>query len=121
VSFFSRTFGALRPAWLVRAYIISAALFALVAWMQWQAITTTGWTGQRVLTMGYFVLCLILFPFAKLVWEELRNLMLGDNLFILNAIVMLFLKAVVTATLWMFAPFLGLIGMAWLWFRTRAA
>jgi len=119
MGFFSRTFGVLRPAWLFRAYVISVVFFTLVAWMQLQAATTAGWTGQRAFLMGYFVLCLILFPFAKLAWEELRNLVLGNNILFLNAIVMLMLKLMVSAALWMFTPFIAPLMMLYLWLSTR--
>jgi hypothetical protein len=60
VNFFARTFGALQPAYLVRAYVIGFALLALIGWVQLHAPDDHG-QADRYLSLGYFFVCSLLF------------------------------------------------------------
>jgi len=62
-----------------------------------------------------------LFPFAKLVWDELKALALGDA-FLISPIVFLYpAKFLINITLWGFALFIAPFGVGYLWFKTKAS
>ncbi|RWF84104.1 MAG: hypothetical protein EOQ36_26250 [Mesorhizobium sp.] len=114
-----RILGSLGPAYLVRSYAIGLVLLGLVtAFFTSVAAKDAG--GSPVAMYAYLILCALLFPFAKLTWDELRNLVFGDNLIVMNAPLMLFLKFVVNVLLWGFAVFIAPFGVLYLWLRTRA-
>jgi hypothetical protein len=114
-----RTFGALRPGYLVRSYVIGLVLLGLmIAFITNAAAKDNG--GSPIAMYIYFGVCTLLFPFAKLAWDELRNLAFGDNIIVLNAGLMLFLKFVINLLLWGFAVFVASLGLLYLWFQTRA-
>lgn len=117
--FFSRTIGALQPAYVIRAYVIGFVLLGLVAWVRFHAPDNHGET-DRYLSLAYLFTCSLLFPFAKLVWDELRDLALGGNVFFINGLIALILKVFINGLLWAFAVFIAPIGFLYLWFRTRA-
>lgn len=119
MSFYSRTVGALQPAYVVRAYVIGFALLALVAWVRLHAPSNHGRTDTYV-SLGYLFVCSLLFPFAKFVWDELRDVALGGNVFFINGLIALILKVFINGLLWAFAVFIAPIGLLYLWFRTRA-
>jgi hypothetical protein len=119
MNFLRRIFGALRPGYLVRSYVIGLVLLGLmIAFTTSVAAKDSG--GSPVAMYVYFALCTLLFPFAKLTWDELRNLAFGENVVILNAALMLFLKFVINVLLWGFAVFVAPFGVLYLWFQTRA-
>jgi hypothetical protein len=114
-----RTFGALRPAYFVRSCVIGLVLLGLmIAFITNVAAKDNG--GSPIAMYSYFGLCTLLFPFAKLAWDELRNLAFGDNVIFLNAGLMLFLKFVINLLLWGFAVFVAPLGLLYLWLQTRA-
>ncbi|APH56986.1 Hypothetical protein GbCGDNIH6_8247 [Granulibacter bethesdensis] len=109
----------MQPAYVVRAYVIGFALLALVAWVRFHAPSDHGGT-DRYLSLAYLFICSLLFPFAKLVWDELRDVALGGNVFFINGLIALILKVFINGLLWAFALFIAPIGLLYLWFRTRA-
>ncbi|MFT4091757.1 MAG: hypothetical protein QM645_13565 [Asticcacaulis sp.] len=113
---FSRIFGALRPAYLIRAWLIGAAFLALIIWLSLRA---SAGTQSPTIPLIYFSVCTLLFPFAKLCWDELRNLLMGDNIVFLPAVLVWPLKLIINIMLWGFAVFIAPFGLLYLWFRTR--
>jgi len=118
MSFISRTFGALRPAYMIRAYVIGAIFFACMVWLRLQTPDAHGNT-DKVMLLIYLFVCTLLFPFAKLIWDELRNVALGSNFFVMNAVILVFLKLLVNMMLWFFAVFVAPLGVLYLWYRSR--
>lgn len=120
MSFLNRTFGALDPKYLIRAYVLSAAFMALMVWML--TYSTPPSADKNPLPMLiYFSIGALVFPFSKLVWDEMKRVMMGGNVFYLNAILLLFCKLIINYLLWSFALFIAPIGMAYLWLRSRHA
>lgn len=109
-----RIFGGVDRAYLIRAYVIGIVLFAAYAWFVSQG-TTPAPTGIYV----YFAISTLLFPFSKLVWDEIMSLMLGRNMFVMNAVFMIVIKLFINVLLWGCAVFVAPLGILWLWHRTR--
>lgn len=113
-----RTFGELRPRFLTRSYLIAASFMGLIIWIFFQSHTPIA---SAVPMLTVYAVSTLLFPFAKLVWNEVRDFLVCDTFFIANAFVVLFTKFVVNLFLWSFAILIAPIGIGYLWFRSRAA
>ncbi|MGU3575655.1 hypothetical protein ACLBWZ_08980 [Brucellaceae bacterium C25G] len=100
--------------YLIRAWLIGACFFALMAVVAFQ-----GKNGVQIVPLLYFAVCTLLFPFSKLVWDELKNLIMGQNIFFMNALILMVLKLFINALLWSFAPFVAVVGIGYIWFRTK--
>ena len=112
----ARIFGAVRREYLVRAYVIGFVFYAFFIFMDYQAGWPEGFFWKRAFP-GLF--CVAVFPFSKLVYDEFKRFVLGDNVFILNALVMVIAKIIINFTLFLFAWFVAPIGVAYLWYRSR--
>jgi len=116
MQFLRRIFGSVDRAYLIRAYIISFAIFAFYA-----AIFSRGTHTIYPSAWAFLIVNTILFPFSKLVWDEIMSLLLGRNMFILPAIFLMFAKLIINVALWAGAIFVAPLGILWLWYRTREA
>lgn len=120
MQFFNRVFGAVNRAYLVRAYVIGVAIFAFLVWAMSSYLDSNPdkqFNHYGIFT--YFAICTVLFPFAKLAWDQLRDFAMGGNLIVMNAIFLLMLKVWINAFLWSSAVFVAPLGMFWLWYKTR--
>jgi len=116
MNFVRRIVGGVQPSYLVRAYLIGIVFFALTAGLTFKAGTRNG------IPLGFVAfaaLNTLLFPFAKLVWDELRNLVFGNNVIFVNALLLFAFKWIVNGLLWALAIFVAPVGILYLWFRTR--
>lgn len=115
---FKRIFGALSGSHLVRSYLLGLMFLAAFCWLFFK---TERPMSETVLTVAYFGLCTLVFPFAKLVWDELKLLVLGESIILMPALILYPLKLMVNAILWVFALFVAPFGLAYIWWRTKAA
>lgn len=111
-----RVFGSLRREYLFRAYFIGFLFYSLFLFMDYQAGWPEGFFWKRAFPG---LICLFLFPFSKLVYDEMKRFILGDNVFFLNALFMLIAKFVINFALFLCAWFIAPIGVAYLWYRSR--
>nr|WP_181377321.1 hypothetical protein [Ochrobactrum sp. LM19]AJW29986.1 membrane protein [Ochrobactrum sp. LM19] len=116
MNIFRRIFGGVQPSYLVRSYLIGLLFFALTVGM---AMSSEIKNGTPVGLIVFATLSTLLFPFAKLVWDELRDLAFGNNVIFMNAFSLFMLKWVVNGLLWALAIFIAPVGILYLWFRTR--
>lgn len=59
----------------------------------------------------------LLYPYARFVYESVIGYIVGNNLFILNALVLLAVKFIMMAVCWAFAIFIAPVGLAYLYFH----
>ncbi|HEY9234781.1 MULTISPECIES: hypothetical protein [Phenylobacterium] len=119
MSFLQRIFGAIDRRFLARSYVISFAIAGLLMWVR--SRSETGDVADATAFYVFVTLNAALFPFAKLVWNELRDFLMGDNFILANAILVFGAKFIVNVMLWGCALFIAPVGVAYLWFRTRSA
>lgn len=126
MGFVKTVFGAVRLGYLIRAYLISAVL---LAYSIWHFLNQSGLEGgQRTVMVGYALLSAILFPFAKLVWDEIKGLLsngstgtvvLLNEVGIFLTVVRFAGKVIVNIFLWFFAIAIAPLGILYLWLRRR--
>ncbi len=119
-AFTKRIFGAVEPRYLTRAYLISAALLIYAIW--YFATQANLQLHQKGIMFAYAVLSAILFPFAKLVWDEIRNTIMGNTVLSYDgwAVLVSFVaKIIINVLIWFCAILIAPLGILYLWVRTR--
>lgn len=121
--FIKNIFGSMNRRYVIRAYLISAALFIYAIWYFSSQAGLQGY--QKAVMYGYAALSAVLFPFAKLVWDEIRDTIMGNNSIIHFgwwAIgVNYMLKMFVNVLLWFFGIAIAPLGILYLWLTNRGA
>lgn len=59
----------------------------------------------------------LLYPYSRFVYESIIGFIMGENVFIVNAILMLFAKFFTMAMCWVFAIFVAPVGLAYLYYH----
>jgi hypothetical protein len=122
MTFIKNIFGSVSPQYLIRAYLISLAIAVIWFFANQAALEQNS---QKILWYGYILVSALLFPFAKLVWDEVRDLIIGNNAvtyFGLWAIGVNFMfKAIVNVLLWALAIFIAPLGILYLWWKQSKA
>jgi len=59
----------------------------------------------------------LLYPYSRFVYESIVNFIMGDNVFIVNAALMLFIKLMTMAICWCAAIFIAPVGLAYLYYH----
>lgn len=67
------------------------------------------------------VLNALLYPYARFVYESIVGFIMGNNLFIVNAFAMMFVKLMTMALCFAFAVFIAPVGLVYLYFRNNRA
>lgn len=111
-----RIFGGLNTQYMVRAYVIGAVFYALMIFIAFQGEKGVG---EKSAVLLYFGLCTLLFPFAKLVWDQIKGFILGETFLILPIVFLYPAKLIVNVILFSFAVFIAPFGMAFIWFKTK--
>lgn len=112
-----KTFGGLSAAYYVRNL-----LFALIFLIFFILIFSRSSQPAPIGAMVFLVVSTLLYPYARFVYESIAGFVMGNNVFFVNAIVMLFVKLFTMAMCWAFAIFIAPVGLAWLyWHHSKPA
>ena len=82
-----------------------------------------GHSAHSVSFSHYFYLAIntLLYPYSRLAYERLVGFVVGDNIFIVNATVMLVVKSMTMALCWGMAIFIAPIGLFIIYVYSRKA
>ncbi|TYA28401.1 hypothetical protein FXB70_00230 [Aggregatibacter actinomycetemcomitans] len=64
----------------------------------------------------YGLVSLILYPYSRFTYEGIVECIVGDNIFITDALFMMTVKLITMAICYFFALFISPIGLIWLYF-----
>ena len=113
-SFVSKTFGGLTTRYYVRqlffALLFAVAILALVA-------RSPGGLMNKPGLVFIVIISTLLYPYSRFVYESVVGFVIGNNVFFVNALFMLTVKAFTMAMCWVFAVFVAPIGLAYLFWR----
>ncbi|MDT4853125.1 hypothetical protein FQZ97_873790 [compost metagenome] len=110
------TFGGLSMPYYLRQLFFGSLFLALVLWISLQS-------GRPVQpgVIVFSVVLTLLYPYSRFVYERVVGFVMGDNLFFVNALVMLMAKLFTMMLCWVFAIFVAPIGLLYLYFHHRRA
>lgn len=106
-----KTFGGLSSAYFIRHFVFGFAISAFVVFMSARSPS-----GISFSLLFLAMVNLFLYPYSRFVYESIVNFIMGENVFFINAIVMLFVKLMTMLMCWSFAIFIAPIGLAYLYF-----
>ncbi|MFR9596811.1 MAG: hypothetical protein SNH79_04435 [Rikenellaceae bacterium] len=105
-----RIFGGLKLGYFARSYAIGAIISGLWVWH----LNST----HSSIPAFYYVIIglqLVCFPFAKIVYDVIAEMIMGGNVVMLPAIIFLLWKMIVNIALFIFSPFIAPFGLLYLW------
>lgn len=106
------TFGGLTPAYYMRQLFFGALFAAFFIWMKSQSSH-----GLDLASVLIAVVSTLLYPYSRFVYETVIGFIMGKNLFVVNALLMLFVKLITMMLCWFLAIFIAPIGLAYLYWH----
>jgi hypothetical protein len=113
----SKTLGGLSASYYFRQFLFGAIFPVFI-----YAMTNGGKHPLQLNMIALLVVNTLLYPYARFVYEGIVGFLLGNNVFFVNAVLMLVTKAFTMLLCWVFALFIAPIGLAYLYYtHTKAA
>ncbi|MEA9994307.1 hypothetical protein QN382_19135 [Pseudomonas sp. 10B1] len=114
--FIRKSFGGLSTSYYLRHFVFGAVLLVLMVWLSIQSKAPV-----KVSFLVFSVLSTILYPYSRFVYERIVGFVMGENVFFVNAILMLMVKSITMLLCWFLAVFIAPIGLAYLYFAHSKA
>ncbi len=111
-----KTFGGLSTRYYFRQFMFGLLLPALIFLFQGYLKTPPS-VGDII----FFIINCLLYPYSRFVYESIVNFILGDNVFIMHAALMLFIKIMTMTICWVAAIFIAPVGLAYLYYHHSKA
>lgn len=112
----AKTFGGLSSAYYFRHFIFGL-LFPIFGYFA----VSEGAYPLRLSLILMLVMNTVLYPYARFVYESVIDFVVGANIFLVDAMVMLAFKVVTMSLCWVFAIFIAPVGLLYLYFRHSKA
>lgn len=113
-SFFAKTFGGLTTSYYIRHFLFGLIFAALIIFML--ANNPSG-AGAKSGMIVFAVISSLLYPYSRFVYESIVGYIMGENVFFVNALLMLAVKIFTMSLCWSLAIFIAPVGLAYLFFR----
>ena len=81
-----RIFNGMNMSYIVRAYVIGLVFLSLFSFLFFSGVNKNLSYFDIVMLVLFLSLNTILFPFSKLVWDEIMNMVLARNVIFMNAL-----------------------------------
>ena len=116
MSFLSKTLGGLSKAYDTRQFLFGLIFFIFIVAISYNGYNHTGKISILVTNSILGLICLLLYPYSRFVYEIIIEYILGDNVFFINAPLMLVTKLITMAICFIFSIFIAPIGLIYLYF-----
>ncbi|WP_118794394.1 hypothetical protein [Haemophilus haemolyticus] len=116
MSFLAKTLGGLSKAYYTRQFLFGLIFFISIVAISYNGYNYTGNTSILVTNVILGLICLLLYPYSRFVYESIIEYILGDNVFFVNAPLMLVTKLITMAICFIFSIFIAPIGLIYLYF-----
>lgn len=107
-----KTLGGLSPQYYFRQLFFSLLVASFVLFMFSQ-----GGKSIQIGMLLFVIISTLLYPYSRFVYESVVGFIMGNNVFFINAFVMLFAKFFTMMMCWAFAIFVAPIGLAYLYYH----
>lgn len=111
--FFRKTFGGLNLSYYLRHLFFGLIIFAI-----YYSIMTSGGRSitQNLIFLFVITINTLLYPYSRFVYESVVNYIFGENVFLVNAILLIVMKLFTMIMCWAFAVPVSVIGLAYLYY-----
>ncbi|HBC3568526.1 TPA: hypothetical protein KD091_004638 [Vibrio parahaemolyticus] len=110
--FLSKTFGGLETSYYLRHLFFGLAMTILFSWGMFVSDNPAKWTN-----ISAFVAFGVLYPYSRFVYESVLGFVFGENVFFVNAFLLLITKIITMVMCWVLSIFIAPIGFIWLYFH----
>lgn len=110
-SILSKTFGGLSFSYYIRQFLFGLVFAVALAFPMFNGQATISISALLAICINQF-----LYPYSRFVYESIVEYILGNNVIISNAIIMLMTKITTMALCWALAVFIAPIGLVYLYF-----
>jgi hypothetical protein len=107
-----KTFGGLTKQYYFRQLFFGAIFSAIIIFM-----TSRGNLPPMYGVWAFAIVCTLLYPYSRYVYESVVGFIMGENVFFTSAIFMMLIKYLTMSLCWVFAIFIAPIGLAYLYFH----
>ncbi|MDR0702129.1 MAG: hypothetical protein LBF61_06915 [Azoarcus sp.] len=111
-----KTFGGLSKQYYFRQFVFGLVLAALIVVLLVSMAESTG-KAPPFFTFLLIAINTILYPYSRFVYESIVNFIIGNNVFIVNAIAMIVVKIMMMSICWSMAIFIAPVGLAYLYYH----
>ncbi|EEE2004507.1 hypothetical protein CI266_004941 [Salmonella enterica subsp. enterica serovar Kotte] len=111
MDFLRKTFGGLNRPYYIRQLIFGGVISALLIWLGMKSSH-----GINVPTTIIIVANAFIYPYSRFVYESIISFIMGENVFYINAILMLSVKLGMMLACWFFAFCIAPVGLIYLYF-----
>ena len=116
MSFLSKTLGGLSKTYYTRQFLFGLIFFIFIVAISYNGYNHTGKISILVTNSILGLICLLLYPYSRFVYESIIEYILGDNVFFVNVPLMLVTKLITMAICFIFSIFIAPIGLIYLYF-----
>ncbi len=111
-----KTLGGLALSYYMRHLLFSGVVIALL----WQSSPALFHPPAAPWSYAWLAVSALLYPYSRFSYEGMITYILGNNLFVLPAIIMLFTKFITMTMCFILSPLIAPLGLAWLyWYHSR--
>ncbi|MGD9860051.1 MAG: hypothetical protein AB7S90_08340 [Marinobacterium sp.] len=107
-----KTFGGLSTQYYIRQ-LFFGSLFAVLIFY----VVITGGRSIQISMIALLAINTLLYPYSRFVYESIVNFVMGNNVFFLNAVLMIVAKIFTMMLCWGFAIFIAPVGLAYLYYH----
>lgn len=112
-----KTFGGLSKKYYIRQFLFGL-LFPVGIYFVMMGVKSSKNGGELPASfIVYLVINQFLYPYSRFVYESVVGYVMGDNVFFVNAVSLIFIKYLSMSLCYMFAIFLAPIGLIYLYFH----
>lgn len=108
---FKKTLGGLKFSYYIRNLFFAIVFGGFMMWAHFVNFNEGSYP-----FLGYLLICIILYPYSKFVYDEIVGFIMGDNVFMINIIFAFIIKSFVILTCLLFAPIVAPVGFIYLYF-----
>lgn len=116
MNFIQKTFGGLSKQYYIRQFLFGCIFAAGLIAIAIHSNNLSPDTGKLLGGISMAVVFTFLYPYSRFVYESIVGYIMGDNVFFLNAGLMMCCKAMTMVFCWALSVFIAPIGMIYLYF-----
>jgi hypothetical protein len=108
----AKTFGGLSKPYYFRQFFFGLLFLAFILFA-----SSRSTQGMSLGTVLVVVINTLLYPYARFVYESVVGFITGNNVFFVNALLMMFVKLMTMTLCWAGALFIAPVGLAYLYYH----